>query len=110
MHCASAKPQGGTIRASSGYRSMEDPVIARRLWAIPEGHIPGRRFSGQPELVSREVACISSAADRLGLPTIFLILGELARLGAAAAGGFVFFVAGAVFAATRRGDRRGLSA
>ncbi len=38
-------------------------MIGHRVWAIPEGFIPGRSFSQQPELVSHEAACILNASD-----------------------------------------------
>ena len=38
-------------------------MIGHRVWAIPEGFIPGRSVSQQPELVSHEAACILNASD-----------------------------------------------
>jgi hypothetical protein len=38
-------------------------MIGHRIWAIPEGYIPGRSFSQQRELVSHEAACILNASD-----------------------------------------------
>src|SRR5690242_2831482 len=37
--------------------------IARTIWAIPEGYIPGRSDSSERELVSHEAACILNAGD-----------------------------------------------
>ena len=42
----------------------EHVVIGRRVWAIPEGYIPGGSFSRRPELVSHEAACILNASDQ----------------------------------------------
>jgi hypothetical protein len=39
-------------------------MIGHRVWAIPEGSIPGRSFSQNPELVSHEAACILNASDQ----------------------------------------------
>jgi hypothetical protein len=38
-------------------------MIGHPVWAIPEGFIPGRSFSQQPELKSHEAACILNASD-----------------------------------------------
>lgn len=38
-------------------------MIGHRVWAIPEGYIPGRSFSQQRELVSHEAAAILNASD-----------------------------------------------
>ncbi len=38
-------------------------MIGRRVWAIPEGYIPGRSFSGERDLVSHEAACILNESD-----------------------------------------------
>ena len=42
---------------------MEVLVVGRRVWAIPEGYIPGRSFSQSRDLVSHEAACILNATD-----------------------------------------------
>jgi hypothetical protein len=39
-------------------------MIGHRVWAIPEGFIPGRSFSQNPELVSHEAACILNTSDQ----------------------------------------------
>lgn len=39
-------------------------MIGHRVWAIPEGYIPGRSFSQKPDLVSHEAACILNASDQ----------------------------------------------
>jgi hypothetical protein len=39
-------------------------MIGHRVWAIPEGFIPGRSFSQRPDLVSHEAACILNASDQ----------------------------------------------
>ncbi|MFL6605003.1 MAG: sensory rhodopsin transducer [Steroidobacteraceae bacterium] len=36
---------------------------AARIWAIPEGYIPGRSVSQAPELISHETACILNTTD-----------------------------------------------
>lgn len=38
-------------------------MVGQRVWAIPEGNIPGRSFSQQHALVSHEAACILNASD-----------------------------------------------
>ena len=38
-------------------------MVGHRVWAIPEGYIPGRSFSQSPELLSHEAACILNASD-----------------------------------------------
>jgi len=38
-------------------------MVGRRVWAIPEGYIPGRSFSDERDLVSHEAACILNATD-----------------------------------------------
>jgi hypothetical protein len=39
-------------------------MLGCRVWAIPEGYIPGRSFSQRPELVSHEAACILNASEQ----------------------------------------------
>ncbi|HVW55674.1 MAG TPA: sensory rhodopsin transducer [Rhizobiaceae bacterium] len=39
-------------------------AIGSRVWAIPEGHIPGSGIEGNPALISHEAACILNAGDR----------------------------------------------
>lgn len=38
-------------------------MFGYRLWAIPEGYIPGRSFSDAHDLVSHEAACILNPTD-----------------------------------------------
>jgi hypothetical protein len=38
-------------------------VIGKRIWAIPEGHVPGGSVSQAHDLVSHEAACILNAGD-----------------------------------------------
>jgi hypothetical protein len=38
-------------------------VIGHRIWAIPEGYIPGESVSQSHALVSHEAACILNASD-----------------------------------------------
>ena len=38
-------------------------MIGHRIWAIPEGFIPGRSFSQSPEMVSHEAVCILNSSD-----------------------------------------------
>jgi len=37
--------------------------IGRKLWAIPEGYIPGWSNGPQPEFLSHETVCILNACD-----------------------------------------------
>jgi hypothetical protein len=37
--------------------------IGARIWAIPEGYIPGEGIAGDPALVSHEAACILNPGD-----------------------------------------------
>ncbi len=37
--------------------------IGRKLWAIPEGYIPGWSNGPQPEFLSHETVCILNAGD-----------------------------------------------
>lgn len=37
--------------------------IGRKLWAIPEGYIPGWSNGPQPEFLSHETVCILNASD-----------------------------------------------
>jgi hypothetical protein len=38
-------------------------VVGRRVWAIPEGYIPGESHGPQPEMESHETACILNASN-----------------------------------------------
>ena len=38
-------------------------MVGHRVWAIPEGYIPGLSFSQKPDLLSREAACILNANE-----------------------------------------------
>ena len=38
-------------------------VVGARVWAIPEGYIPGRSVSEARDLVSHEAVCILNAGD-----------------------------------------------
>jgi len=40
-------------------------MVGHRVWAIPEGYIPGPSFSEAHDLVSHEAACILNASDSL---------------------------------------------
>lgn len=48
------------------------PEIGRRVWAIPEGHIPSRSVSGAREMVSHEAICLLNASDKPACVTITL--------------------------------------
>jgi hypothetical protein len=37
--------------------------LGHRVWAIPEGYIPGQSVSAAPDLVSHEAACILNAGS-----------------------------------------------
>ena len=39
-------------------------AIGRRVWAIPEGYIPGKSVSDAHDLVSHEAACFLNTGDR----------------------------------------------
>jgi hypothetical protein len=53
----------GTIRRGRPFRGRRLTMIGHRVWAIPEGYIPGRSFSQQPDLVSHAAACILNTSD-----------------------------------------------
>ena len=38
-------------------------AVGRKVWAIPEGYIPGGSFSDERRFVSHETACILNAGD-----------------------------------------------
>ncbi len=38
--------------------------IGRKIWAIPEGYIPGSGLSGDPALISHETACLLNPNGR----------------------------------------------
>lgn len=38
--------------------------IGRKLWAIPEGYIPGWSSGPEPEFLSHETVCILNASDQ----------------------------------------------
>ena len=38
-------------------------AVGRRLWAIPEGYIPGESFSQDRRFVSHETACVLNTGD-----------------------------------------------
>lgn len=38
--------------------------IGKKLWAIPEGYIPGWSNGPQPEMLSHETACLLNTADK----------------------------------------------
>lgn len=40
------------------------PEIGRRLWAIPEGYIPGWSHGPGPQMVSHEALCLLNAGDQ----------------------------------------------
>lgn len=39
-------------------------VIGKRIWAIPEGYIPGQSTGPAPEMTSHEACCILNAAEK----------------------------------------------
>lgn len=39
------------------------PEIGKRIWAIPEGYIPGQSVSQEHALVSHEAACLLNAGE-----------------------------------------------
>ncbi|HEY3897448.1 MAG TPA: sensory rhodopsin transducer [Chthoniobacter sp.] len=43
---------------------MNEVVIGRKIWAIPEGYIPGYGHGPKPEMVSHEAACFLNATGR----------------------------------------------
>jgi hypothetical protein len=42
---------------------VEFMAVGHRVWAIPEGYIPGKSFRSEKEYVSHETACILNAGD-----------------------------------------------
>lgn len=38
--------------------------LGKKLWAIPEGYIPGESTGKEPEMTSHETACILNTSDR----------------------------------------------
>ena len=42
---------------------MPSRSVGRRLWAIPEGYIPGTSHGPSPQLTSHEAICILNVAD-----------------------------------------------
>ena len=40
-----------------------DLELGRRVWAIPEGYIPGQSHGPKPELVSHEAACLLNTTE-----------------------------------------------
>ncbi len=51
-------------------------AIGRRLWAIPEGYIPGGSVSEARDLVSHEAVCFLNAGDRDAEIKITLFFGD----------------------------------
>jgi hypothetical protein len=43
---------------------MEMPTIGKKIWAIPEGYIPGDSTGPSPEMTSHETCCILNASDQ----------------------------------------------
>lgn len=39
-------------------------MLGKKLWAIPEGYIPGWSNGPQPEMLSHETACFLNTADK----------------------------------------------
>ena len=39
-------------------------TIGRRIWAIPEGYIPGQSHGPGPEMTSHEACCILNASEK----------------------------------------------
>lgn len=38
--------------------------LGKKVWAIPEGYIPGSSHGPEPQMMSHETACILNAGDR----------------------------------------------
>ena len=58
----------GTLSPEDGFlRDWRLQVVGHRIWAIPEGYIPGRSYSEAHDLVSHEAACILNATDATAL-------------------------------------------
>lgn len=45
-------------------RTSEMKAFGRRVWAVPEGHIPSRSVSDAHDLISHEAACFLNTGDR----------------------------------------------
>jgi hypothetical protein len=41
-----------------------EAIIGQKIWAIPEGYIPGDSTGPEPEMLSHETACLLNATDR----------------------------------------------
>jgi hypothetical protein len=54
-------------------------AIGAKLWAIPEGYIPGWSNGPEPEFTSHETACLLNTADQDAhvLITIFFLIENL---------------------------------
>lgn len=57
------------------------PSIGCRLWAIPEGYIPGESSYSEPALISHEAACILNAGDEDANITITLYFTDRGPIG-----------------------------
>jgi hypothetical protein len=43
---------------------MDMQTIGKKIWAIPEGYIPGDSTGPSPEMTSHETCCILNASDQ----------------------------------------------
>jgi hypothetical protein len=50
--------------------------VGRKIWAIPEGYIPGKSVSDAPDLVSREAICLLNTGDPDAHVTITLFFAD----------------------------------
>lgn len=57
------------------------PPVGARIWAIPEGYIPGGSVSSGRALVSHEAACILNAGARDAQVTITLFFEDREPIG-----------------------------
>ncbi len=44
-------------------RKMKGKATGRRLWAIPEGYIPGESHGPEPQMTSHETACLLNTSN-----------------------------------------------
>ncbi|MDB5595147.1 MAG: hypothetical protein JWM36_2108 [Hyphomicrobiales bacterium] len=55
--------------------------VGHRMWAIPEGYIPGKSFQSEREFVSHETACILNAGGAPANVTIEVLFEDREPVG-----------------------------
>jgi hypothetical protein len=56
-------------------------LIGRKIWAIPEGYIPGKSHGPAPEMVSHEACCILNASEKKAQIAITIFFEDRAPAG-----------------------------